>query len=244
VEPAELVGGVVEVGHAPAHPEVAGVRPRRDRPDRDHEAQPVGRGHLAAAPRLGQGKGGVVVDQAGVGGHQRVDPQIVLGHPREPSPREGGDVGAGERFEADVGGLCHQHRAHAEVQVLDPGGRLRDVGELVGEAGPGRDLGEQVGQVDRRQERSDAVSKREEGLGLVEAVERRELHLPAVQLRRGHSSSMYPVHRLLFYRDRKVAVVDLGGIGAGAISELLSGREIRAGRLWPDATDWLALSDR
>ena len=41
-------------------------------------------------------------------------------------------------------------------------------------------------------------------------------------------------NRLLYYRDLKVAVVDLEDLTAGARAELLSGRDVRPGRLWPD----------
>lgn len=42
-------------------------------------------------------------------------------------------------------------------------------------------------------------------------------------------------NRLLYYRDLKVAAVDLGDIAAGPTAELLTGKRIRVGRLWPDS---------
>lgn len=47
-------------------------------------------------------------------------------------------------------------------------------------------------------------------------------------------------NRLLYYRDLKVAVVDLGSASTGAVEELLSGRRLRAGRLWSDAASLAA----
>ena len=102
VEPGELVGGVVEVGDAPADAEVTGVRPCVYAAHRHDKAQPVSGGDFAAAPGLGQGEGGVVVDQPGVGAHQRLGPQVVLGHPGQPPPGEGCHVRVHDRFEPDV----------------------------------------------------------------------------------------------------------------------------------------------
>src|SRR5438270_8177730 len=41
-------------------------------------------------------------------------------------------------------------------------------------------------------------------------------------------------NRLLYYKDLKVAVVDLSGATVGGVEELLDGRPVRAGRLWSD----------
>src|SRR5579863_3833094 len=66
VEPGELVGDEVVERHPALLAIVARVRPRMDRADRNHEAQPVSRGHVTTAP--GAGERDVVMgrDQEGV----------------------------------------------------------------------------------------------------------------------------------------------------------------------------------
>ena len=45
---------------------------------------------------------------------------------------------------------------------------------------------------------------------------------------------MSGANRLLYYRDLKVATLDLAGASSAAVHELLAGRAVRAGRLFPD----------
>ncbi len=89
-----LVGDEPVEGDAAAVAEVVGVGAAVERPGWDHEAQPVGRGDVAAAPFPGQGDGGLVVDEAGVGRHQGFGAEVVVGDVDETFPGESGHVGS------------------------------------------------------------------------------------------------------------------------------------------------------
>jgi hypothetical protein len=70
-----VVGGRAERGDAAAALEVAAVIAGVDRASGDDEAQSVDRGDLAAALALGERQLGVVVDDPGVRGGERVRTQ-------------------------------------------------------------------------------------------------------------------------------------------------------------------------
>lgn len=73
-----VVGGRAERGDAAATVEVAAVVAGVNRAPGDDEAQPVDGSDLAAAPALGERQFGVVVDDAGVRGGDRVGAQVAL----------------------------------------------------------------------------------------------------------------------------------------------------------------------
>ena len=54
------------------------------------------------------------------------------------------DAGLRDVGQADVARLGQQHRADTDVQVLGAGAAFAEVGERVGEAGPGADLQEHL----------------------------------------------------------------------------------------------------
>ena len=111
MEAGELVRGEVVIGHAAIGVEILAIGTGVDGADRDDETQPIRRGDLASAPCLRQGKGGLGIDEAGIGPGQGLGADIVLLHPTEPAPRQRGDIGADDRFEADVTGFRQQDRA-------------------------------------------------------------------------------------------------------------------------------------
>ena len=147
VEPGELVGGEVVVGDPTAGPEVLAVGAGVDGADRNHEPQAVGRGHFSAAPGLRQRDLRLGVDQEGVGADQGLGPDVVLLDPGQSAAGQGRGVGADQRLQADVARLGQQHGAKADRQIGHAGLRLADVGELLGEAGPGLDFQEDFRQV-------------------------------------------------------------------------------------------------
>ena len=63
-----------------------------------------------ATPFLGQGDGGLGIDELGIRLGQGIGPDIVLLHPIESPPRQRGDIGAHHRFESDITGFGEQHR--------------------------------------------------------------------------------------------------------------------------------------
>ena len=64
---------------SPPAPEVLGIGTGVDAAHRDDEADAVHRGHQTAAPVVpGQGNVGLSLDQRGVGGGNRVRPQVAL----------------------------------------------------------------------------------------------------------------------------------------------------------------------
>jgi hypothetical protein len=151
VEAGELIGQEVQVGHASAGSEVAGVGSGVQGADGDDEAQAVGGGDLAAAPGLGERDVDLGVDEPGGGGGDRVAADVVLVGPGQPGPAERRVAGLHDRFEADVAGLGDQDRADAHAEVLGAGSAFGHVGELGQEPGPSGDFEQHVGQVDAGQ---------------------------------------------------------------------------------------------
>jgi len=132
--------GVVDVCHAFATAEVFGVRAGVYRADWNDEADSVGRGQFPAAQSLRQRERRVDVDEAVVGGGDRVGADIALLDPRQSGTCECGELRARQWLEADVAGLGQQHGAHADRQIVSSRAMLIDVGEVRGEAGPGLHL--------------------------------------------------------------------------------------------------------
>ncbi len=84
VEPGELVRDQVVERGPTLLTEVARVRPRMDRADGHHEAQPVSRGDVTAAPGPGERDAVLCRDQDGVRPGERLGPDVVLPHPAQP----------------------------------------------------------------------------------------------------------------------------------------------------------------
>ncbi len=84
---------------------VARVRPGMDCADRHHEAQPVGRGHVTAAP--GEGKRDAVLgcDKGGVRSGQGFGTDVVLPDPAQPRPAQRRIVAPDQWFEPGVARL-------------------------------------------------------------------------------------------------------------------------------------------
>ena len=72
MEAGELVRGEVVIRHPALGVEVLTVGTGIDRADRDDESQPIRRGDFAPAPCLGQGDGGLGIDEAGIGPGERL----------------------------------------------------------------------------------------------------------------------------------------------------------------------------
>ena len=142
-----VIGGRGQGGDAAAAVVVAAVEAGVDGAVGDHEPQPVDRGDLAAAPAGRELEPGVVVDDPGVGGDQRLGADVVAGDVFQSRFAQRGNALVDQRLVADVAGLRDEHGADADVQVREAGVGLVLVGEAVEEPCLGRDLQQQVGQV-------------------------------------------------------------------------------------------------
>ena len=83
-----------------------------------------------------------------IGPREGLGAEVVLLHSTEPAPRQGREIGAHDRFEADVTGLCQQDRTEADGQVRHPGIAFADMREGVGEPRARMDFQEELGQID------------------------------------------------------------------------------------------------
>jgi hypothetical protein len=79
-------------------------------------------------------------------------------HPRESPPRQGGAIGAHQRFEADITGFGKQHRAETHGKISSPRFPFTQVGKFMGKAGPGMDFQEHFGQINPRQPGEDRIA--------------------------------------------------------------------------------------
>ena len=95
VQPGELVGDEVVVGDAAAGAEVFWVRPGMDCAAGCDKADAIGRGHLAAAPDMGDRRGVLRGHDPGVGSRDGFGPDEVLADPGQPRPAERRLVGPG-----------------------------------------------------------------------------------------------------------------------------------------------------
>ena len=117
----------------------------------------------------------MVGDEPGVGPRQRLGPKVVLRHPPEAAPPQGGHVLAHHGLEADVARLGDEHGADAGDQVFRPRARLAHVGELLREPRPAGHLENHLGEVGLGQQGTHGPTELDEAGRLVEAVEGREL---------------------------------------------------------------------
>ena len=99
---------------------------------------------------------------------------VILLDPGEPASGQRRDVGADQGLQADVARLGQEHRAEAQVEVVDPGIALADVAEFAGELGPGQDFQEDLGQVHPGQPRGHVPAEIDQADGLVQLVQRGE----------------------------------------------------------------------
>ena len=84
VQPGELVRDQVVERHPTLLAVVARVRPRMDRADGHHEAQPVRGRYVTAAPGAGERDAVLGRHQDGVRPGERLGPDVVLPHPAQP----------------------------------------------------------------------------------------------------------------------------------------------------------------
>jgi hypothetical protein len=84
VDAGVVVGGRAECRDSAATVEVAAVEAGAERAARDDEPEPVDRGDLTATPAVGERQAGVVLDDPGIRGDQRLRADVVAGDPLEP----------------------------------------------------------------------------------------------------------------------------------------------------------------
>jgi hypothetical protein len=146
IQAGELIRQQIVPGNPAPDAEVFRVRTRMDRAHRHHETHAVGRGHLAAAPQVGERQATLGAHQGGIGSRQRLVALIVLVDPGQAVALEGRDIAAGQRLQPGVAGLGHQYRAQVHLQIGRPGRALGQMRESLGEAGPPGDLQQQLRQ--------------------------------------------------------------------------------------------------
>jgi hypothetical protein len=169
-----VVGGGRQRGHAAPAVVVAAVEGGVDGAVGNHEAQPVDRGDLAAAPAGRQLQGGVVVDDPRVGGDQRLRADVVAGDVLQSRPLARGDGLIDQRGVADVARLRDQDGADAGLQLRQAGARFVPVGEAVEESGLGGDLQQLVGQVGVGEAPVDLLAQREQAGRFGQCIELRD----------------------------------------------------------------------
>jgi len=141
------------------------------RSDGHDEAEAVSGGDFAATPVASELECRLIVDQPSIRLRQRLGPEVVLVDPTQPAARQPGHILAHQRLQANVAGLCQQHRTDANRQIFDSCGALAEMRELAREAGPGIHFQEQLGQINARQERIDKTAQLDQACGLVYLVE-------------------------------------------------------------------------
>jgi hypothetical protein len=150
VQSGELIGDEVVVGDAAASAKVFRIGAGMDSTARRHEADAVGRGHLATSPDVGDRQSVLCRHDSGVGCGDGLGPDEVLADPGQPGTAERWLVGADHRLEADVAGLGDQRTTEAGSELFDTRIALADMSEGVGKARAGGDLQHDVRQVDPR----------------------------------------------------------------------------------------------
>ena len=127
MEAGELVGGEIVIGDAAIGVEVFAIGASIDRADGHDKPQAIRGRHFPSTPALGQGHGGLGIDQTGIGPGEGLGPEIVLLHPTEPATRQRGNIRADHGFEANITGFREQDRAETDRQVGDAGRPVADM---------------------------------------------------------------------------------------------------------------------
>jgi len=114
------------------------------------------------------------IDQASIGPRERLGAEIVLLHPTEAAPGQGGDISAPNGFESDVTGFCQQHRTETDGQVCHPRRPFADMGEGMGKARTRMDLEEYLREINPWEPGKDVVTEREQAGWLLDLIEPRD----------------------------------------------------------------------
>ena len=163
VQAGELVGDQVVERDSALLAEVVRVRTGVNGADRHHEAEAVGRRHLAAAPSPGERDAVLSGDQGSVGARQRLGPDVVLPDPAQSRAAQCGHVEPDHRLESRIASFREQHGADAGRDIAGARAALARVGESVREPGARVHLEQQLGQVDPWQSRGDGRFERDRG---------------------------------------------------------------------------------
>jgi hypothetical protein len=94
--------------------------------------------------------------------------------PTEPAPRQGGDIGAYNRFKPNVAGLCEQDRTETDRQVCHPRRPFTDMGKFMGEPGACMDFEEHLRQIYLWEPGEHVVPQCDQAGRLLELIESRE----------------------------------------------------------------------
>jgi hypothetical protein len=113
-------------------------------------------------------------DQLGIGGRQRIGPDIVLLDPTQPRSPQCRHVRPDHWLQSGITGLGDENSADARRDILSAGTCLTGVTKRINEAGPDMNFEHQLREIDTRYPGVDRTAQIKKALWFLQLIERRE----------------------------------------------------------------------